>query len=294
MNAFVKFASGVACLAFSMSLMSCEKNLDLAPQNPTTADPKVTPVANGGIIVSIPKVYKLIMYGDNKLTYNAAGKLVKVVAGGVANEDSIVYTHSAGKISFAAFGNNQLSSEGTFTLDAKNRCIESVTTTFTYFSYGTIVNESKFKFEYNAGGQLIKRTNLKKPTERNVYSYDGNGNLMQIDQYNESGVLFRRNTYEYQVNGSALLDDLYPMNADYLLSADFYLKGLYGKFSKNLIRRRKITKLPANTVDLYWQYNHILNQDGYVTSTQTQSVSNGQQISNTPFGWLVTNIAVLP
>lgn len=89
-----------------MSLTSCEKNLNLSPQNPATVESAGTPTANGGVIATIPNVYKLINYGNNVLTYNGSGKLIHVGADGVAYEDSIVYTHSAGKISFNAFSNN--------------------------------------------------------------------------------------------------------------------------------------------------------------------------------------------
>ena len=76
----------------------------------------------------------------------------------------------------------------------------------TYSSYGEIINKTGCLYEYDRGGNLIRRTFSKEDIINGAeeYMYDASGNLINEVSYDEEGNALWFNGYDYDENGNMI------------------------------------------------------------------------------------------
>jgi hypothetical protein len=171
---FNKFKSiaVVTTLFLTTGLFSCDKTQDIEPAK--TGSARVAAVAPG-----IPtKTFRLAQVGKSKVTYNAAGQIVKADDG----HHRIEYTYQAGnKILVSHFYENLLRWTTLIQLDANNRCTSSTSTDLTLAKKYVSDERTKY-YTYNANGQL-----------KTVNSYDRNNlaaNTYSFAYYSPDDIFF--------------------------------------------------------------------------------------------------------
>lgn len=232
--------------------LSCKKDDDSTP-TPTPAASK-----------------QLIRYWDSKyqdtvsLGYDAQGR-INLVDG---TEDKQSTTVSGNNLHYVEFRKteNRNTADIQFTLDAQGR-VSTGTGTIAYIAAQPTTTQ--YSFEYDAAGYCTKKTDKRADGNTYVYSYAyTDGNLTTMKRY-DNGVPTFTQTNEYYT------DKVDKIGLDYYHFIDLS-KGITGLANKNLLK--KATGVGGNPATLYWEYeyNYVLDADGYPTQLQLKRLSNGE------------------
>ncbi|GAB3904880.1 hypothetical protein GCM10028803_34940 [Larkinella knui] len=286
-----KFGALALC-SILISLSSCE-NQQLAPSAPLQSNTgqaaESSRLAVDDIIVSVPKKHTLVKQGNATLAYDANGKLIKVTEG----NRTTTYTYSAGKIAVLTLVAGTKTQAGNYYLDANGRCTNSDVADYTV-EYGIPNTKLNwFIYEYDAKGRLAKRSNSIYPNIRIEFTYNADGNLAQVQEYNNPNDVIQTNIYEYQYAGSAMIVDNNRLNPVGLFNVDPYLR-IYGKTSRHLMQRLKTIHSVYGGTTTDYRFSYVLNDDAFVTTSKMYSLSNGALLKTTPYEYVVSNLTILP
>lgn len=270
----------ILALAAAFGLASCQKTADPAPQTPAASHaPDAAAKAN--------KTYTLTKHGKAALTYLPDGRLQKVeyTNSWISRTDYTYGFLSVKATSYEGGANPKVSHEETMLTDVNTGlCYESQYVGYTYYSFGTVVTEKKYKYEYDAQKRLKKRYNKAKPTERDEYSWNNNGDLYEINSYSANGAHTQKTGFSYLKENEPYLLDRYPLNQPWANVPDEYLR-MFGKTSKHLVRRVAAVENGVLTVDR--RFNYVLNADGYVKEKSEYLASNGNLLQASPYEYKV-------
>lgn len=287
-----------------VSITACKNDVNLP--EPVAAGSARLGELGGGIQPGLPKKYTLLTEGATTLSY--VGQEIPMIeyfspisyrAHGINNvSNNISYNDIE-----VSNGVVQTTRSGYLYRDAKGRCYkmdETITPVF-----GPAVTRT-FLYTYNDKNQLVLRTNAANQVERAVYSYDDQGDLIQVDYFDavpgngaapsREGVLATRVLVSYEplfaYEGKTL--DLGHLNPEFDAKLDRYLR-IYGTFSKHLVHQITIYHpSPQNPSFLVKSSNQFfgykLNDDGYVTQRQRFQVPSGDLLATDDYTYKVTQI----
>lgn len=283
-------------LIVAIGLVSCHQENVPTPDVPNPASAQAL---KEGISVNFPKKYQLIKYGDATLSYFDNGKLKKASLGANVRGSNLInttYAYSNNSVVATVTRNGIIIQVLTYSLDANTGyCNES--SQMDYIPLGTNAIQEKetlLSYAYNGKGQLTSVTDKKAVNVKTVFGYNAIGDLNKISYYNNSGNmpgpnLLAEYTLSYeQFGGDPIQDDFSPVNLTEAGLPDQYLK-IFGKQSKHLVKMITTKFSPGGKY-----YNHILNDDGYVTSRQTYNLLGAALVETKNYEYLVTEMGLHP
>lgn len=273
----------VLALAAAFGLASCNKANDIDPQIPVPVVERAPEAA-----AKTSAVYQLTKHGNRVLTYGPDGRLQK-----------ITFTNGAGRVEYTfGFLNittktfdwlNRVTAEEAFMTDINTgNATEWKSTSYAYYSFGTVVNSTTWNLVYGANGRLVKKVNKADADERSEYTFYDNGNIAAIKTYDKAGKLVERVLYGYPVAGQPRWADLNQLTPALSRLGDDYLK-IFGLGQKEHFRRITITD--GNNVQLLDRvYDDTFNRAGYLTKRVEKSVPSGNVVSTTLFEYQVSQL----
>ncbi len=287
MNAAINFSA--LALVASLSLVSCQKDLQPEPQAPTSVAH-----ADNDRAKFVGNLYTLTKYGNANLTYDASGRLKQAAyPGGIVSHVDYSYGKTrlgddwVRAISYLSAG-NKINRDGRFTLDASGRCSEEQQTTYWYSGGNTNSQIDVYRYEYDAQGRLKKRYDKANPNQHYDYAFNADGDLTKVTTHApNTGVPSGEMTLFYtEYVGAPLRNDRYPLNTLVNGLPEDYLR-IFGKPSKHLAYRQVYKNLYSNSVDSDRSFTYFFNADGYVT--QQNIITVGEQLGIViPYQYLVT------
>ena len=289
MKNLAKKITALLGLMLSISFISCQDNRLVSPEPVSTRSASAREMTD----VGVPKKYILTRHGQATLKYHGDGRLQKVTYGPSRIPypySYIYYSYGPQWIKVTYYGGSTVVREELFTINANGRCSESRETTFVFYSFGTLEQETSYTYQYNALGQLTSCTNKANSSEHTDYVFDAAGDLRKATSYKGFGSGSEEVAFDYdQPTGNPILTDLSPINPNLAGFSDSYLK-IFGKPSKHLVKLATQKKMPENKVLLTHYFSYLLNADGYVTEAKEYNVANGALISTKPYDYSVTDI----
>ncbi|WP_421826980.1 hypothetical protein [Larkinella sp.] len=284
-----KISALVLC-SILISLSSCE-NQQLEPSAPRQSNMEQSAESNAlgmdDIIVSVAKKHTLVKQGNATLSYDANGKLVKVMEG----NRTTTYAYSPGKVTTLTLVGGTKTQDGTYFLDANGRCTHSEVPDYSVVDGIPHITMNSFKYDYDAKGRLINRYHSIYPNMRVEFAYNADGDLVEVKRFNNPNDVIQKNIYEYQFAGSSILTDNNRLNAVGVFNLDPYLR-IFGKTSKHLVQRLKTIQMVYGGTTTDYRFAYTLNADGYVTTSKKYSVSNGALLQTSPYEYVVSDLTV--
>ncbi|KAA9356373.1 hypothetical protein [Larkinella humicola] len=316
-NSFQKTALAIG-LALSTSLVSCQKDSAITPDQPLRENTSAQKATDDVIVVNVAKKYTLTQQGNAILTYYPDGRLQKVTQGAEFHRD---YTYNGNTIQAISYRNGKMAFKDTYLIDpATNRCYESEQVDYKVLQtpFNSNLNDPfrvrTWVYAYNAKGQLISCGEKYKAVNRTEYSYNAQGNLNLVTTYWEGMSKVkpwytitlkylenktRQSQNPGQINVIEYVEDKYPTNFNWILLPtpysyiDYYAQAIperylkiYGKMSKSLLSA-------AN-----WQvegmgyhgsnFTYSLNADGYVTERKRYDDQYPQLLATETYNYTVS------
>jgi hypothetical protein len=243
----------VAIVLCAISFTACKKE-QMTPMEP------MDKISNGNASLMNPApVYTLQRRGHDSLMYYNDGRLSKVIG----QFGYTVYNYVGfNTIVAKTYENGLLGNQDTYYVDvASGRCYEHEAIGYTNAPSGAIVTTNVYKFEYDAQERLSKRYKKDEPNDREMYTYDADGNLKEIKSYNKANVLVTTNLYSYS---ASVPKNKLKLNVEYQ-GLDLYLK-IFGKVSKDMPQHQS-TRLASSNELIYSEWlTYTMNNDGYPTN----------------------------
>lgn len=272
-------------LAAACGLASCNKNQDVEPQTPV-----VTPTAEraGEAAAKATAVYTLTKRGNEQLTYGPDGRLQKITF--TNGQGRVEYTFGFLFITKKSFDwLNRVTAEEHFLTDINTgNATEWKSTSYAYYSFGTVVDQKTWNLVYGPDGRLLKKVNKADADERSEFTFYANGNIATVKTYDKAGKLTERVLYGYPVAGQPRYADLNRLTPAMSRLGDDYLN-IFGLPQKEHYRRITITDGNNATV-LDRVYDDTFNRAGYLTKRVEKTVPNGSIVSTTPFEYQVSQV----
>ncbi|GAB4034264.1 hypothetical protein [Spirosoma gilvum] len=306
MNKFIQ-STGMASLLMVI-LIACQNDTRLPEPSLGSARLGET---NGEIQPGLSKKYTLLSEGATTLSYEGQEIPMKELFSPESyRQHSLSYDGD-----FFAFydiqvllGSGKITRSGHLYTDAKGRCYKSDELVFPAF--GPALSRT-YQYTYNDKNQLVQRVNVANVAEKAIYSYDDQGDLIQVDYLdpspgngaapNKGGTKLTTRvqlSYEPFAAGDGKTVDLGHLNPEFDPELDRYLR-IYGTFSKHLVHRITIlhpsTQNPNLLVkfsDHYFSYT--LNSDGYVTQRQRYEFPSSVLLATDAYTYKVTTIGLNP
>lgn len=291
---FSKNALTVTSLILSLSLISCEKDSQmLRPDDGqgtgtitprSTQTPETGPVimvpAGGGIVVN--KKYVLDKYAHWKMSYDAKGNLVKLQSTADPNlvREYIRASNGSG-ITIMDYEGFKVKVKTLILLDANGRCKESFVTSYGVANGNPTSSTVRFAYKYNAKNQLEEIKDQDNSKRHDVFQYNPDGNLRQVQHYNTN--VTQTTTYYYEYPGQAAIVDknhLSPLWMPHYNQVDEFLP-IYGKFNIHLVWKLEYKEVATNsTLDqVYFKYK--MNNDGYIDERENSRNTANQTLKDT-------------
>ncbi|HEX2535104.1 MAG TPA: hypothetical protein VHK69_15270 [Chitinophagaceae bacterium] len=273
------FALWILTAVSTLTIVSCSKE-DMK----TGAKPAEFQAAEGQVtgVINAAAKYTLVKRGYDSIAYHADGRIASVQS----PMGKTVYTYGGfGEIYAKTISGNQVDRLDTFKTNPDGKVFWSREKAFTYYSGGTVVVDKVSKYEYDAGGHLIKKYNVHLPNEATTFQYNAAGDLTDVWSMDKNGVVIAHSVIGYTFGiGNPQITDRFPFVQSFTYLHHPYL-GMYGTLSKHL--KGSVTHKNPGSSPTTYLYSYILDQNNVVTM-EKMKIQNNSYKKDIPYSWNIS------